>query len=275
MFRPWRGCLPLVMTLALAGATAATARETGPETAVGSAPDINGALADAPDLAQVLAPLEAELQASLGRILVTAPRGLAKGSGDDDALGRWVADTMLAAASASLGVPVQAALTNHGGLRRNLAPGPVRAEDLYEVLPFENQLVVAELTGAEMVQLVRETLRHPGGEAWAGLRITLEGTPDRPGLRVTWADGTPIRPTATYRLATSDYLVAVAGGGNGLPTLRAGRHLVTTGLTQRQLLLDACEQLARSHGQLLPPPTGRMRVDPGLAAALRAGSLRW
>jgi 2',3'-cyclic-nucleotide 2'-phosphodiesterase (5'-nucleotidase family) len=263
------------MTLALAGATAATARETGPETAVGSAPDINGALADAPDLAQVLAPLEAELQASLGRILVTAPRGLAKGSGDDDALGRWVADTMLAAASASLGVPVQAALTNHGGLRRDLAPGPVRAEDLYEVLPFENQLVVAELTGAEMVQLVRETLRHPGGEAWAGLRITLEGTPDRPGLRVTWADGTPIRPTATYRLATSDYLVAVAGGGNGLPTLRAGRHLVTTGLTQRQLLLDACEQLARSHGQLLPPPTGRMRVDPGLAAALRAGSLRW
>jgi 2',3'-cyclic-nucleotide 2'-phosphodiesterase (5'-nucleotidase family) len=90
---------------------------------------------------------------------------LAKGSGDDDALGDWVADTMMAAAS--LGGPVQAALTNHGGLRRHLAPGPVRAEDLYEVLPFENQLVVAELTGAEMVQLVQETLRHPGGEPWA------------------------------------------------------------------------------------------------------------
>jgi 5'-nucleotidase len=263
------------MTLALAGAPAATARATGPEPAVGSAQAIDGALADAPDLVQVLAPLEAELQASLGRVLVMAPRGLAKGSGDDDALGRWVADTMLAGASASLGIPVQAALTNHGGLRRNLAPGPVRAEDLYEVLPFENQLVVAEFTGAELLQLVRETLQHPGGEAWAGLRITLEGTPDRLRLRVTWTDGTPIQPAATCLLATSDYLVAVAGGGNGLPTLRAGRHLVTTGLTQRQLLLDACEQLARSHGQLLPPPAGRLQVEPGLASALREGRLRW
>jgi len=135
--------------------------------------------------------------------------------------------------------------------------------------------VVAELTGAEIVQLVRETLQHPGGEPWAGLRTTLEGTLDRLQLRVTWADGTPILPAATYRLATSDYLVAVAGERGGLATLRAGRHLVTTGLSQRQLLLDACESLARNHGQLLPPPPGRFQVAPGLAAALRDGRLKW
>ena len=233
---------------------------------------VTGAVVDDPALAAVIDPLAAEFHASLGKALVQAPQGLGRGHGDANPLGFWVADVLRERTQASLGAPVQAALTNNGGLRKDLAAGPVTAQDIYELMPFEDQIVVAEYTGAELIQLVRETLRFNGGEPFSGLQASLDGSPAQPRLRVTWSGGGAIDPAATYRLATSDYLFA---SGDSIPTVKTGRKPIYTGLFMRQLLLDECTELGQRKRELLPPPAGRLRVSPDLAQALRAKAVQW
>ncbi len=264
MTGPWHWLAPLALNLTLLGAP--------PSLSGAASQGITGALADDPAVAKVIDPLIVDLHASFGQPLVEAPGGLARGRGDANPLGFWVADLMLERARGYLGAPVQAAFTNNGGLRKNLAAGMVTVEDLYELIPFENQLVVAEYTGAEIRRIVQETIRHAGGEPFAGILATLDGTPAEPRLTVTWADGGAIDPQASYRLATTDYLIA-SGGGSA--TVMAGRKVVYTGLSQRQLLVDECERLGHAKAQLLPPPAGRYRLPPDLLQAVRAGSGPW
>ncbi|HLP31764.1 MAG TPA: hypothetical protein VK150_10405, partial [Geothrix sp.] len=83
---------------------------------------------------------------------------------------------------------------------------------------------------------------------------------------VTWADGSPIDPTATVKVATSDYLY---GGGDSIPTLKKGRKPFTTGITLRQMLLDQCAALGKAKQDLLPPDPGRYTVPAPIQEAIR------
>ena len=101
-------------------------------------------------------PLAAEIKATFGLPLVQAPQGVFRGRrGEENLLGYWVSDVMRQAAQPLVGGPVRFAITNAGGLRANLRPGQLKVGDIFELMPFENELVVIELTGRR---------GHPGGE---------------------------------------------------------------------------------------------------------------
>lgn len=232
---------------------------------------VTSEIADDPALAAYIAPYAAKIKATFGQPLVKAPQGIFRGRrGEENLLGYWVADTMREAAERALDTPVRFAITNSGGLRANLRPGQLKVEDIYELMPFENELVVVELTGAEVISVVREGLLRRGGEPCSGVRVKLEGTPAKATLAITWADGSPIDPATTVKVATTDYLY---GGGDSIPTLRKGRKPFTTGLTLRQILLDRCAALGKAGRDLLPPAPGRYQIPPELQEALREKKL--
>ena len=265
---PWMRSLfivPLLATLAAAQAPAKVKAGL-----VQSIP-VDGSIPDDPAMAAYLAPYAAKIKASFGQPLVKAPLGLFRGRpGEENLLGYWVADTMRAAAAKAIGMPVAFAFTNSGGLRANLRRGQLKVEDIYEVMPFENEVVIIELTGAEVIQVVREGLLHRGGEPCSGVLVKVSGTLEKPILTVTWANGKPIDPTALVRVATTDYLY---GGGDSIPTLRKGRNLVRTGLTLRQVMLDRCAALDKAGKELLPPAPGRYQVPPEFREAIREKKL--
>lgn len=220
-----------------------------------------------PAIQKVIAPLAAEIKATFDLPLVPAPQGLFRGRrGEENLLGYWVADTMRQAAQGVVGAPVQFAITNAGGLRANLRPGQLKVADIFEMMPFENELVVVELTGAEVIQVVKEGLVRRGGEPCSGVKARIEGTPEQATLVVTWEDGSPIDPAAIVKVATSDYLY---GGGDSIPTLKKGRKPFTTGITLRQMLLDQCAGLAKAQKDLLPPAPGRYTVPVPIQEAIR------
>ena len=223
--------------------------------------------AEDPAIQKVIAHLAEEIKASFGQPLVNAPQGVFRGRrGEENLLGYWVADVMRLAAQGAIGAPVRFAITNSGGLRSNLRAGQLKVGDIFELMPFENELVVVELTGAEVIQVVREGLLRRGGEPSSGVLVKVEGTAEKAVLTVTWEDGKPIDPAATVRVATSDYLYA---GGDSIPTLKKGRKAVTTGITLRQMLLDECAALAKARKDLLPPPAGRFTVPVPILEAIR------
>ena len=212
-----------------------------------------------PEVEKVIAPYRAELEAKFGRVLCQAPQGLFRGSkGVPNLLGFWMADLMREAAAQATGQKVDAAITNSGGLRANLRPGAVKVSDVYEVMPFENGLVVMDMTGAELIAALKQGLERRSGEPISNLKAVVSGTPDRPACVVTFADGSPIDPAATYRVATSDYL---AKSGDTMGALRGRRRIQDTGLKLRDTVIRACEALGKA-GKPLPPPDGSRYTIP-------------
>ncbi len=213
-----------------------------------------------------IAPRTAEVKAMAEQPLVEAPQGLTRGApGQENLLGYWICDAMRARASQISGTEVAFAIANRGGIRANLKPGLLKVGDIFEVMPFENEVILVELTGAELLQVVREGLQSRNGEPISGVKAVLTGTPDQATLTLTWPDGRPIDPNQTLRIATSDYLY---GSGDSMPTLRKGRNPFTTGLTIRQVLLDACKDVKDRHQALLPPPGGRYVFSAPIQAAI-------
>jgi 5'-nucleotidase len=172
------------------------------------------------------------------------------------ALGDLIADAMRAASDRA-----QIAFINPGGIRVGIdKAGPVTHGDLFAVLPFNNNIVTLDLTGAQIKVLLEQQwnpqltriMKVSAGfsYAWDGRRPV--GDHVVPGSMTL--DGAPIRPDASYRLAVVDFL---ATGGDGMTIFTQGRNQVAGGP-----ILDALEAWLPAHVPVDGKPAGRIkRVD--------------
>jgi len=163
--------------------------------------------------------------------------------------GNLVTDVLRASAAADV------AVHNKGGLRRDLDAGPVTARQAFELLPFDNTLVLLELDGAELEALFRHALdghRHLAFEVGGA---TLEAVRERGLFRLTrvLVDGVPLEPARRYRLVTNSFLAA---GGDGLLPPRLMQRAEDTGVLLRDVLVEAF----RSQGSLRTTTENRLRV---------------
>ena len=94
-------------------------------------------------------------------------------------------------------------IQNHGGIRASLPKGEVKLSDAYKILPFENEIVIVEMNGKHLSEIVsfleKELMPHP----FSGLTIN--------GNEVL-IQNRLIIPTNNYFIATNDYLLT--GGDN-------------------------------------------------------------
>ena len=150
----------------------------------------------APDavLAGVVANAKAVADRTGGEVLIESQRPITRGDG---ALGQLVVDAWLAALPYA-----QVALTNAGGLRQDLDAGPVRVRDVVSVMPFNNTLVVVDITGAQL----REALSNPQAVI-GGARFTYRGGKDaREVVNVVDDLGRAIAPEARVKVIVNDFM---------------------------------------------------------------------
>lgn len=124
------------------------------------------------------------------------------------------------------------AMQNPGGMRGNLAAGPVTRGAIYDVMPFDNTIVTERLTGDEVKLAIEQGLRNERITQVSGLRYTIDLS--RPaGSRVTslaLADGSPLEPGRRYLVAVNNFM---AMGGDDFDVLSNGRDKTDTGLLIR------------------------------------------
>ncbi len=166
-----------------------------------------------PAVAALVARWQKEVAPQVSAVVARLAQPLPHGHGDF-ALARLLADAWRAETGA------QVAFMNNGGVRAELRAGPVTWGQLFELLPFQNRLVVLTLTGARLRQAVEAAVRGEEPDLnVSGIRA--EYDPARPvGKRVlalTLADGTPVQDGATYTVAVQDFL---AGGGDRYDAFR-------------------------------------------------------
>ncbi|OIQ50655.1 NAD 5'-nucleotidase precursor [Pseudodesulfovibrio hydrargyri] len=154
------------------------------------------------------------------------------------------------------GEPADIALQNAGGVRESVDQGDITMGTAYTLLPFNNTLVLLELTG-EQVRQTLETGVDRGGGAFlyaGGLRYTADMR--RPeGERVLCIDTldnagnwTPLDPARAYRVVTNSYL---ASGGDGFDILKSAASSYDTGFVDAQAFID----YVRQQRMLKPLPT--------------------
>ncbi|WP_080800734.1 5'-nucleotidase C-terminal domain-containing protein [Arabiibacter massiliensis] len=140
----------------------------------------------------------------------------------ETALGNLVAD---AVAEAS-GAPI--AFANGGGIRASLYAGDVYRSDLAVVVPFDNTIVVLDVDGKTLKELLANSItqirytRTPGGrflqvhglsyEVKVDPSVETEKEPVAAELvSVTLPDGSPVDDAATYRIAVNNYMCGSQG----------------------------------------------------------------
>jgi len=124
-------------------------------------------------------------------------------------------------------------LLNHGGIRAPIFKGKVTARTAYEVMPFENTVVVVELTGksiATMIEYLAKSKRaHPLSK---GIQVVLQknGSPQSVTIK-----GKPLDTNQRYYVATSNYLVS---GGDNMGFFKDGLNYTETDYLIRNAMID-------------------------------------
>jgi len=122
--------------------------------------------------------------------------------------GNFMADMVRRHGVADVGV------MNRGGIRTNLDAGPIMRRHAFELCPFENNLTVLTLTGAEVLDMFTKSVE---GTAHSGLEVSgvtvlaaLDASGNRKLLGVL-VGGVPVDPSKDYRVALNSFL---ADGGD-------------------------------------------------------------
>lgn len=140
---------------------------------------------------------------------------LRKGGVGGGSLGNFVTDGILAEARQKLGKPIVLSVVNSGGLRKStIAEGELRQRDIFELLPFENALVACEMSGAQVLSLLKVVLSHRDAQSGARIRyhVNADKKMELESARIL-IDGreTEIDPAASYMVVTIDYLLKRTG----------------------------------------------------------------
>ncbi|MGE0784535.1 MAG: bifunctional UDP-sugar hydrolase/5'-nucleotidase [Sandaracinaceae bacterium] len=109
---------------------------------------------------------------------------------------------------------VDVALTNGGGLRADLPPGPLTYGSLYEAMPFDNRFAIVHLSAAQLRAIIAANVAHDGSFfSLSGVRARATCDGDTIRVELTRENGRRIPDDAMLSVVTTDFL---ATGGDGL-----------------------------------------------------------
>lgn len=142
----------------------------------------------------------------------------------------------------NLKIQPQISFLNYGGLRTGLPKGEITVGKIFELMPFENEMVFIQLSGAQLQQFFDIVAGH-GGESVSGVRFVISEEKAKNIL----VNGEKLDAAKKYWLVTNDY---AANGGDGLEILTQNSEMISTGLKIRDLIISNFER-RKLNGEVL------------------------
>ncbi|RYY89482.1 MAG: hypothetical protein EOO15_06100 [Chitinophagaceae bacterium] len=190
-------------------------------------------------LVRLLKPYRDSVDRSMNEVVGVAEKALDKKQ-PEGTLGNFMVDAFFYGAEKSFGVKPDAGILNYGGIRlTQLAAGPVTRGKIFELMPFDNMLVLQKVPGSVLQQLLDLTAK---GKGWPVHGITMEIRDGRAAN--VMINGSPLDPGKVYTLVNSDY---VANGGDQAAMLKPIPQQ-SVGYLQRDALFDYIKYL-KSQGK--------------------------
>jgi len=190
-----------------------------------------------------VAPIAAEV---IGRNAQALRRGRPEAT-----IGDFITDAMRFATHCDV------ALQNPGGMRADLPAGDITRGGVYEVMPFDNTIVMLPLSGADLKRAIEQSLHYDRVTQVSGLRYTFD--PSRPPMsrvtQITLDDGTALDDAKTYKVAVNNFM---ATGGDNYDALSRSEGRDDTGLIIRGAMEAYVRDKCKGGGALDIKSDGRI-----------------
>lgn len=179
-------------------------------------------------------PYKQKMEAQMSAVIGQSARLLTKGGDSESLLGNFFADAVTAEAlmiqpDIDFAVP-----TTKGGLRNDVAKGSITLSTMFELMPFENELVILKLKGTDVEQLLG-FLAQSGGQPVTNIKFNIiNGQAGQVTIK-----GLPFDRSRTYYVLTSDY---IANGGDNVKGLANPLERKVLGLRVRDALINYVKQ---------------------------------
>lgn len=191
---------------------------------------INDTIPEDKKLQALIAPYTEKLNATMLSVLAPLSGELKLGK-PESTLGNWITDIIHRYITETKGIQCDFTLCNYGGVRSNfIKQDSLRVGMIFELLPFDNELLVLDLKGSDIEALVRYMAKAGFWPVSNGIQILQTDN------KIEWIKikGQPLVPTQIYKVQMPDY---VANGGDGTPFL-ADAPREKTGMYMREAVIE-------------------------------------
>jgi 2',3'-cyclic-nucleotide 2'-phosphodiesterase (5'-nucleotidase family) len=184
--------------------------------------------ADNNDIDSMVTPYRSEMESRMSEVIAYSLNDFTRGR-PGGSLNNWSADVILSHQKQSYpkNEPVFS-LLNYGGLRNPIGKGEVTLEDIYKLMPFDNEIVLVEMPLTSILD-IESYLIKSGGEPIAG--ATLENGKIK-------LDGIT-SDTKSYWIVTSDYLM---NGGDKMVFFEKRISEYLTGDLMRDVMIEQAKK---------------------------------
>ena len=198
---------------------------------------VDASVPDDADVEKIVAPYSEKVLV-LSKVIGQLEGGLSKTGVGGGTIGNFVSDGMKAYATKK-GKSPALTIMNVGGLRKNeIAPGELRASDIFELLPFENALVAVEMTGVQLAKLVEIVTRDAQSGARIHFKWNEQSRPEFLSGKLVDENGKEqeIDPQNIYTVVTIDYLLQRGGGAYAI--LQEAKSKTPLNITLRDAIME-------------------------------------
>lgn len=190
-----------------------------------------------PTIENYIKPYRDHIDSDLSAPLAYCPETLEKSGGKwQSPLGNLLADISFKAGERVFNQrekkSINICLLNSGGIRSILPKGTITARTAFEIMPFENSLVVVALKGEQVKELVDYFIATQKAHPIAGIRFTINKNNTASSIVV---QGKLLDLNAIYYVATNDYL---ANGGDNMNFFKKGIQKYDLDYKIRNILID-------------------------------------
>lgn len=185
-------------------------------------------------------PYKTQMLQTMSEVLAVSAQSMEKGQ-PESLLGNFVADACFSriskATSMQSKLKAEFCVLNNGGLRSALPQGNITLKNCFELMPFENELVILTLTAESTLELIN-FIASKGGVPVSNIQMKINGTSAESVL----IDGKPVDYQKQYSVLTSDYL---ANGGDDMKMFQKAVAIEKTGLKVRDAIVEHLRNLPK------------------------------
>jgi len=140
--------------------------------------------------------------------------------------------------------------TTTGGLRNDIAKGAITVSDVFELMPFENQLVLFNLKGEDVLKVINYIAAR-GGQPVSGLKFNIKDKlPENIQI-----NGKTFDVNKNYWVVASDYIASGGDDATGFATPISRKNI---GLLVRDALLQEVKTIKASGKSINTQLDGRI-----------------
>ncbi|MFV9551323.1 5'-nucleotidase C-terminal domain-containing protein [Algibacter sp. PT7-4] len=187
-------------------------------------------------------PYRDNIQKDLDSTIAYSANTYSKNNGQlNTALGNFMADAIYTEANpifkSRTGFEIDMVIINHGGIRATLNKGEVSKRTAFQLMPFENKIVIVALKYNQINQLINYLAKAKRAHPISQLKLSLDKNFNVIEAKIK---DQPISKNKTYYVATSDYLF---NGGDNMSFFKPNDSVYRLNYKIRNILIDKFNKL--------------------------------